>query len=325
MNLEESVRGLGAPIHRFSLTARKRSLLIGLTRQGLAIGRDVLDALLLENACRQGATAMLGTGATLGEVNDRACNLSLTGSPGIASVAAEVVIVADGLSGSFLPRSGAWGPKIASGSHFGVGARLTEEDASQLCERFEVSMHCGSAGYFGAVRLRDGTVDVAAALAPDITRRLGGPGEAVRAIACESGFGQRADLLAAASWRGTGLLTRRRRVEDQRVFVIGDAAGYVEPFTGEGMTWAMEAGLAAAPFAKAACAGQYRAGAWTKRWRRLADNRRAACRAVSTALRFPVAVACAIFIANRLPVVRERLASVISGPWGRSATEIAAV
>ena len=42
--------------------------------------------------------------------------------------------------------------------------------------------------------------------------------------------------------RGAPVLTRRReRVEARgRVFVIGDAAGYVEPFTGEGMSWAIE-------------------------------------------------------------------------------------
>ena len=46
--------------------------------------------------------------------------------------------------------------------------------------------------------------------------------------------------LAGAEWRGTPLLTRREsRLAANRLFLLGDAAGYAEPFTGEGMTWAV--------------------------------------------------------------------------------------
>jgi flavin-dependent dehydrogenase len=33
---------------------------------------------------------------------------------------------------------------------------------------------------------------------------------------------------------------RPRRVAGHRVVLVGDAAGYIEPFTGEGMSWALE-------------------------------------------------------------------------------------
>jgi flavin-dependent dehydrogenase len=40
---------------------------------------------------------------------------------------------------------------------------------------------------------------------------------------------------------------RRTRVAGRgRLLAIGDASGYVEPFTGEGMTWGMQSGIAAA-------------------------------------------------------------------------------
>ena len=50
---------------------------------------------------------------------------------------------------------------------------------------------------------------------------------------------------------GYGVMTtpalRRRRIAGQnRILAIGDTAGYVEPFTGEGMTWAMQSGILAA-------------------------------------------------------------------------------
>jgi flavin-dependent dehydrogenase len=43
------------------------------------------------------------------------------------------------------------------------------------------------------------------------------------------------------------------------LFVIGDAAGYVEPFTGEGMAWALAAADGLAPLAARAV------GAWDVR------------------------------------------------------------
>ena len=49
-------------------------------------------------------------------------------------------------------------------------------------------------------------------------------------------------------WKGTPLLTRRlSSLGEERLFLVGDAAGYVEPFTGEGMGWALWGALALAP------------------------------------------------------------------------------
>ena len=48
-------------------------------------------------------------------------------------------------------------------------------------------------------------------------------------------------------------ITRSRAdVGGERLFRLGDAAGYVEPFTGEGMCWAMSGGRAVASLALSA-------------------------------------------------------------------------
>ena len=48
-------------------------------------------------------------------------------------------------------------------------------------------------------------------------------------------------------WTGTVPLTRRSPVPaEHRVLLLGDAAGYVEPFTGEGIACAVTSGAAAA-------------------------------------------------------------------------------
>src|SRR5690606_17502255 len=72
-----------------------------------------------------------------------------------------------------------------------------------------------------------------------------------------------------------------------RLLAVGDAAGYVEPFTGEGMAWAIQTGIAAAdcladPAAAADCGA-----AWTVRYARLMRRRQWLCRLLSGALASP--------------------------------------
>ena len=57
--------------------------------------------------------------------------------------------------------------------------------------------------------------------------------------------------LHAAQVRGTLPLTRTTSsVTLPRTFLLGDAGGYVEPFTGEGMSWALSAAAAVVPLAE---------------------------------------------------------------------------
>ena len=47
---------------------------------------------------------------------------------------------------------------------------------------------------------------------------------------------------------GTPALTAStQRLAEERVFLVGDAATYVEPFTGEGIRWALESGKGVMP------------------------------------------------------------------------------
>jgi flavin-dependent dehydrogenase len=84
------------------------------------------------------------------------------------------------------------------------------------------------------------------------------------------------------------MLTRTPRdVAGERLLLVGDAAGYVEPFTGEGMCWALDGATAAGRLALAGVR------AWDERhereWRAYHRGalRRAKrlCRATAVALR----------------------------------------
>ncbi len=97
------------------------------------------------------------------------------------------------------------------------------------------------------MQLEDGRIELATALRlrRDPQRRgREAVIEAIQKILTQCGF----DRLPEADFESlqtTPPLTRQRRVGHGRLIAVGDAAGYVEPFTGEGMAWAIENGVAA--------------------------------------------------------------------------------
>ena len=161
-----------------------------------------------------------------------------------ARARARMVVVADGLGRTSLKRHRAFAPQVAAASRMGLGATLSAS-ASEL-EPGRILMSVARDGYVGMVQLPGDELNLAAAVDPNLVRQQG-PSESVRAILLQAGAKPPAGL-ETAEWRGTGLLTRQSpRTSARRLLVLGDAAGYVEPFTGEGMTWGMLSAVLAAP------------------------------------------------------------------------------
>ena len=100
----------------------------------------------------------------------------------------------------------------------------------------------------------------------------------------------------------------------ERFLVMGDAAGYVEPFTGEGMAWALTAGAAATPFV---LKGVER---WTEdletHWKSTLQltigRRQMICRALSSVLKRPRRTALLFELVNRWPAVAEQIISSLN-------------
>jgi flavin-dependent dehydrogenase len=101
-------------------------------------------------------------------------------------------------------------------------------------------------------------------------------------------------------------------VAGPRWFAVGDAAGYVEPFTGEGMAWAVAGAVAVAPLAARGVASwdNRLVAEWSAAHRRLIGNRQFACRVVSRGLRSPLVC--------RLAVRGLSLVPSLAGPVVRS-------
>ncbi len=300
----------GVPLARVCLAVAGRSADLPLPG-GRALSRPAFDTALVAAAVEAGASFFPQTFARsfrsqpTGAASVRRVLLRQGGHE--ITVAARVLLAADGLSGRVLADEPGCAPVAAAGSRIGAGA--VAPAAPPFFGEGTIYMACGEGGYVGLVRLEDGRLDVAAALDPWLVRRHRGPGGAVAALLARVDWPAVPDL-PALDWRGTVALTRRRaRLAGPRFFVLGDAAGYVEPFTGEGMAWALAQAVAVAPLA-AEAARHWHPGL-ERRWcavhRQLLGGRARLCRAVTLALRRPRLVRLAVAALSRMPFLAAPL------------------
>jgi flavin-dependent dehydrogenase len=226
------------PLGQFSLNVRGKCLHLPLP-SGAAISREVLDAALVEEATQRGCVFSPGTAATLLPADSAlpTRTIRITRHATTQDIQARVVLACDGIAGTLLENE-PWAKwRIAPDSWFGVGATL--EDASDFVPRNTIGMNVSRGGYVGTARYADGRLHLAAAMSVDACRSAGGPNRMAASILHDCGFTDTAPL-AAARFHGTGLLTRKRTpLGGYRVLAVGDACGYVEPFTGEGIAWAI--------------------------------------------------------------------------------------
>jgi flavin-dependent dehydrogenase len=239
VGLESRVRALGGvPLDRFRIAhssgARVETPLDG----GIAVDRAVLDMALVDAARSSGAQFLEGVAARVD-----ACGPGSAATRRVAlgrrdPVDARIVIAADGLGHPSLAGLPEFRSRVRRRSWIGAGA-VGEGGAGSSPESGVIMMTLGRDGYVGMVRLGDGRINVAAALDPGAVGRDPDIGARVRRILGDAEL----DLpweAGAVAWSGTPPLTRTSRtLASERILAIGDAASYVEPFTGEGMAWAL--------------------------------------------------------------------------------------
>jgi flavin-dependent dehydrogenase len=222
------------------------------------------------------------------------------------------VIAADGLGGRLLARGDPDAAPAAPGAR--VGAGVVVDGAPEFYRAGTVYMACGAGGYVGLVRLEDGRLDIAAALDVEQVRSGHGPAATVARLLGEAGWPAPPDL-EGAGWKGTLPLTRQAKcLAAGRVFSVGDAAGYIEPFTGEGIARAFAAGLAVAPVAARAVRAwdERLARAWAARCR--AARRQLTCRVAAGVLRQPWLVRTLIGILSVAPALAAPVVRSLDTP-----------
>lgn len=270
-------KSLGAkPVVRMQLRCDKRLAELPF-QNNWSVSRTRLDLTLAEQAQLAGANFLPGQRATMGELSGTTRQVELHSKACNSSIAAKIIVVAHGLKEG----------TIARDSRVGVGAILPQAPQSMAYDG--LLMVVGRGGYVGGVRMEDGQYDLAAALDVDFLKAKGSIANAVCEILRQSGITETAEL-AAADWKGTPLLTRRpTEIAGERWFAVGDAAGYVEPFTGEGMAWAMNGALELAPIVQQAVANWQLEliQVWSNLHQQKIARRQWLCRLLSRVLRSP--------------------------------------
>lgn len=295
------------PLHEICLAAAGHAAHLPLSGS-MALSRETFDAALVQAAIAAGVTFLPQTQASLLPSSvgggTRRIELSTVGlERSDEAIAARVVLIADGLGGKLAARAGISPVATAEGARIGAGAIAREAPA--FYAPGTIYMVCGRGGYLGLVRLEDGRLDLAAALDSRWVRDRGGPGHAAEQLLAEMGW-PAVPRLAELGWRGTPALTRRaRRLAAERLFLLGDAAGYIEPFTGEGMAWALASARAVAPLAARAVLSWQPclAREWSETYRQLIGRRQLVCRLIAGVLRFPRLTRTAIQLLTRVPLL----------------------
>jgi flavin-dependent dehydrogenase len=254
---------------------------------GAVVSRDRLDATLADAATAAGARFWHETEALVGETERGMRRVSLVQAGRTIDAWARVVLIAAGFGRYQRARGTSARTRIARRSRIGAGCQV--EDAGLSYGSHTVFMAVGREGYVGVVRMEDGRLNIAGAFERAFVRRLGTPAAAAAAIISEAGLVPIA-ALESADWQGTaGLARQTRPLADDRLFLLGDAAGYVAPFTGEGIAWALSSAQALAPLALRAIENwdPRLSRAWSRLHWRLVGRRQLICRAIALALARP--------------------------------------
>jgi len=276
---------------------------------GMAVSRATLDAALLRAAILANCAFLPETSALVESAIDRVGSgrgearwVSLALRDGQrARIGARVVVVADGLGHSSLRDATSMQSVVASDARVGVGA--VGHAGCVGSEPGRITMAVSDHGYVGVTAVENDLVNVAAALDVGYLKACGSPAAAVRAVLASAGVSASASL-DRFDWQGTLPLTRRLLSPvAPGMFVLGDAAGYIEPFTGEGMAWALAAADAVVPLAICASRGWSAdiADQWRRTYDTLVRQEQSWCRGLARGLRHPRLVAFVVASLSRQP------------------------
>jgi len=277
---------------------------------GLAVSRGKLDAMLVEAAIDAGADFLPNVRVRVGGADEQAGIRQVICSDSDTSMTLQsrTVVVATGLSAgptfSRCPRADDSELAMRQSPRSRIGAHTTASSYPDYYAPGTIFMAVSRSGYVGLTRTEGNLLNIAAAL--DVTAvRETSPSAVCERILTEAGFPVSPEMLSGG-WRGTIGLTRHRRTPaSYRLFVIGDAAGYVEPFTGEGMAWAIRGGRAVVPFVERAVNGWAPSlvGEWSQTLRLLVTGRQRLCRAFARMLRHPLLARGVIRIVAAVPAI----------------------
>jgi flavin-dependent dehydrogenase len=289
--------------------------------KGWSLTRARFDSLLAQSTIAAGVSYLDEATGKLDDVVDvesRTVNVERNGSS--FAVRARIVVCAEGLSRSSMRQAPEFDVHVSSDAFVGAGvivdAAAVPEMLREQAPAGTVTMAVGTGGYVGVAQAEHGQYSLGAAMRPGLVKETGSLGAAVVRLLRDSGMAHFPEL-AELSWHGTPLLkSSPSQRSGSRVFLVGDAAGYVEPFTGEGMAWAIEGGLSLAPIARAGVDrwNDDLQRQWNHVYRRRIRRSQWICRGFLQALHRPGLGRIAAAIFKRFPKAADRIIATINRP-----------
>jgi geranylgeranyl reductase family protein len=222
---------------------------------GLAVTRAVLDHALLRAASAAGVRVLEEMTATDIDTSGGTPRMHLRARDGtMHALPARVIVGADGLRSVVARRTGlrrqGWMRRVAFAAHF--------RGVTDLGDRAE--LHVGRHGYVGVNPLGGGLANVTLVVPHDIgSNARGGATEfLLEQLECYPGVAGR---VRAATVHREVMVTgpfdaMSRRSTADGVLLVGDAADFFDPFTGEGICTALAGGELAAAVLHEALAGR---------------------------------------------------------------------
>jgi flavin-dependent dehydrogenase len=251
----------------------------GIGREALGVSRRLLDATLVDRARALGAVVRERCEAVVPLLEDgRVAGARLRGvgrrDEG-EDVVAALVIGADGrrsaLARALHPSLGD-PPRCGPRSWFGLEVHL---EGGFSVPRDRVELHLFDGGYAGIGPVEGGRVDLCFIVRVAALRACGGSPERVvreRILANPAARRSLAGTTPCSSWKSVGPLRfGPRRPTAAGALFVGDAAGTIDPFCGEGISNALKGAEVALPFALYAAArgglGKDAARGYERAWR----------------------------------------------------------
>ena len=273
-------------LKKFCVYHHQRDFPAELDDGGFAVDRSQLDHSLVRQAERLGVRFLSPATAKLADSYPEGRYVDVVADHMKETFEAKTVVIASGLGNRVANGYPQFQQTIAPNSRVGVEAIF--EAFPDDYRAGVLSMAIGDSGYVGLTHIGNQRLHVAAAVDRWALQKLG-PQATVDSLMRQSG----APMLTQTdvTWKGTPPLTAFvDSTADDRVFLVGDAAGYVEPFTGEGVRWALQCGVGVAPFINSAVqqwnpkiAKDYRH--W---YRQTIHSQQKLCRHLSAGLKQPV-------------------------------------
>jgi len=194
----------------------------------ISLSRHVLDRRLWERAIAEGVCAIDRVRIT---AVSRERSVFLIESAG-GQVRARVVINASGRWSNLSSSK-----QVTAENWIGLKQHLFEDSTSLYCD-----LYFFPGGYCGVQSLGNGTINVAAMVRADVARSLAGVFGQNRELALRSRMWKPATEAVATS----PLIFSPPRTSDGEILLAGDAAAFIDPFAGDGISMALHSGRLAA-------------------------------------------------------------------------------